>query len=158
MLARRFAGLVCSGVLWSQSFHVPATTINKNGAAEFSILLNSPEGKAPVALQWEFRVPTALVMTAADVTVGQAAESRGKSVVCAAGGKGPVPKDGVRYTCILAGGINRIANGPVAVVHYRVESSAQRGRTQVAIESAKGVSLDLKSTAIADTTALITIR
>lgn len=122
------------------------------------MFLDSPQGKAPVALQWEFRIPVAVKISAADITVGRAAESAGKSLTCAPRANQPAVEGEARYACILAGGVKPITNGDIAVVRYRVPASAHRGRVGVTIEGVEGVSQDLKSTAIEGATAVIAIR
>ncbi len=121
------------------------------------MLLDSPPDKAPVALQWEFRIPPAVRIGAADITVGKAAEAAGKSLACAVRANRPA-EGGAGYACILAGGVKPIANGSIAVVRYGVAAGARRERVGVTIENVVGVSADAKSTAIDSTSAVITIR
>lgn len=151
-------GLLCAAALWGQTLRVSPTSPDRKGQGSFSIVLESPQDKAPVAMQWEMEVPPAVTITVADVVVGKAAEGAGKSLACADSTNKQRKDDGVRYKCILAGGAKRISSGPIAVVHYQVQAGALHSRIRVAIESVKGVSLDLKSTAIDGTAAIITNR
>ncbi len=155
---RLVVGLLSFVAMWGQSLHVPASRADQSGEGSFSLLLESPDGKAPVAMQWQLLVPSMFRIGDADVKPGKAALASGKSVVCGAGGQKPGTESGVRYTCILAGGVNRISNGPVAEVHYRVEAGVHVRRGQVTIEKVVGVSLDLRSTAMGGATAMITLR
>ena len=152
-------GLLCAGAASGQTLRAPPTSPDPKGQGSFSMVLGSLPGQAPVAMQWELQVPPAVTITVADVIVGKAAEGAGKSVACADITNKTRKDEGIiRYKCILAGGIKRISEGPIAVVHYQVPAGAHRSEIRVVIENVRGVSLDLKSTAIAGATAIITHR
>lgn len=152
------AGVLSAVPLCGQSFRIPPSGTDRKTPGAFPMEIDSPQGKAPVALQWELRVPAALAIAVSDITIGKAAEAAGKSVACAASANKPAKEGEVRYTCILAGGTQRIPNGQVAVVHYRVQDKVDKTSIRVAIENAVGVSLDLKSVAIDGAIAVIKIR
>lgn len=136
---------------------VPPSSTHRKSHGSFAVFLDSPPGKAPVALQWEFQIPAALKISAEDIAVGKAAEAAGKSLTCAVRPHQPAA-GGTTYTCILAGGVRPITNGNIAVVRYEVPAGGRRERIGVMIEHVVGVSLDAKSTGIKGTTAVITVR
>lgn len=124
----------------------------------FSINLDSPLGKEPVALQWEFSIPPAIAITMADITIGKAAESARKSLTCAIKVAKPARQRGMRYACILAGGQEPISNGPIAAVHYRPQWDPKGTPIRVGIENILGVSADLKRILIPNVDANVEIR
>lgn len=153
----RVLGLLCAGALWGQSLRVPPSSTHRKSHGSFAMFLDSPQGKAPVALQWEFQIPPAVKIGAADIAVGKAVEAAGKSLTCAVRANQTAAGE-ARYACILAGGVKPITDGNIAVVRYEVPAGGRRGRVGVIIENVVGVSLDAKSTGIEGTTAVITIR
>ena len=120
-------------------------------------MIDSPQGKAPVALQWELSVPPAIAIKAMDITIGKAAASAGKSITCATMATKPAVPVEVRYACILVGGRNPIGNGPVAVVQYRAQADVQGAPIRVAIDHVIGVSADSKPMPIPNVDAIIEI-
>ena len=152
----RVLGLLCAATLWGQSLRVPPSSTHRKSHGSFTVFLDSPQGMAPVALQWEFQIPPAVKIGAADIVAGKAAEASGKSLTC--GVRANQPADGVRYACILAGGVKPIANGSIAIVRYEVPAGVRRERVGVILENVVGASLDAKSAGIKGTTAVITIR
>jgi len=70
----------------------------------------------------------------------------------------PPPYGGSRYACILAGGQERIGNGPIAVVQYRAQWDVKGTPIRVAIENILGTSADLKRIPIPNADAVIDIR
>lgn len=153
----RVLGLLCAAALWGQSLHVPPSSAHRKSHGSFAVFLDSTQGKAPVALQWEFQIPAAVKISAPDIVIGKSAEAAGKAITCAVRAN-PTVAGGARYACILAGGVKPIADGNIAIVRYEVPAGRRRERVGVIIENVIGVSLDAKSTGIAGTTALITIR
>jgi hypothetical protein len=122
------------------------------------VVIDSSQGKAPVALQWEFSVPPAIAIKVADITIGKAAESAQKSLICAMSAKKPAVPGGVRYACILAGGQAPIGTGPIAIVQYRAQADVGDAPIRVAIENIVGASADLNRIAIQNVDAIIQIR
>lgn len=122
------------------------------------MVLDSPPGKLPVALQWEVSVPPAIAIGKQDITIGKAAATAGKSLTCAVKENPLVSSGAVRYACILAGGKHPLANGPVATFRYRVQRDVGQAPIRVAIEQVMGVAADLKRIEIANVDAIIRIR
>jgi hypothetical protein len=149
------AGTVSAAILSSQSLHVPPSSTGAKTPGSFSVMIDSPDGKAPVALQWEFSIPAAIAVETADITIGKVAESAKKSITCVA----KSAKEGAaRYACILAGGQNPLGNGETVVVRYRPKKDVQGAPIRVAIENVIAVSADLKPVSIPNADAIIRIR
>jgi hypothetical protein len=60
-------------VLCGQSLRVPPSQTDLKTPGVFSVTIDSPPDKAPVALQWEFSVPPVIAISAVDITIGKAA-------------------------------------------------------------------------------------
>ena len=150
--------LISSSTLFGQSLRVPPSRTDAKTPGVFSINLDSPQGKAPVALQWEFSVPPAIVVSTGDITIGKGGESARKSLTCATKATTAAKQRATRYACILAGGQDPISNGPIAVVQYRPQWDPQGTPIRVAIENILGVSADLKRIPMPNTDAILDIR
>jgi hypothetical protein len=144
--------------LFSQSLLVPPSRTDLKTPGVFSVTLDSPPGKAPVALQWEFSIPTVIVISIADITIGKAAESARKSLTCATRPSKPPRQRRMRVACILAGGANPITDGPIAVVQYHAQWDVEGAQIRVAVENILGVSVDLKPIPIPNVDEIIDIR
>ena len=142
--------------IYGQSLHVPPSTADRKSPGEFSMILESPAGKAPVAMQWELSVPPALAIEKDDISLGKAAETAKKSLTCAAT-KSQI-SGGTQYVCILAGGQEPIGSGPIAMVRYRAQADVQGAPIRVAIQKVLGVSADLKKIEIPNAVAIIKIQ
>jgi len=149
------AGLLSAVVLAGQTLKVPPSETDRQKPGTFTVMLESPQSKAPAALQWEFTIPPAIAVDAKGITSGKAASSAGKSITCA---KKPGGEGAVRYACILAGGKGALGDGPIAVVQYHAAEDVGGAPIRVAIENVLGVSADLKRVTIPNTEAIIRIR
>lgn len=127
-------------------------------AGSFSIALDSPAAKAPVALQWDVVVPPALAIRTSDILIGGIAEKVHKSLTCAERSGKDKAQRALRYSCILAGGQEPIGNGPIAIVRYRAQTDVHGAPIRVAIENVLGVSKDLKRLEIPNADAVIKIQ
>jgi hypothetical protein len=126
----------------------------RDGAVTLEIA--SPPGKEPAALQWDFSVPDALLIDAQSATAGKAAKSAGKAIQC----RMQFNLQGERTSfcrCLLIGGVNRIPNGPVAILKYSARPEAKAGKYGIDIVRAFAVSADAKKTPLHDATAGIEI-
>jgi len=144
--------LALTAGLGAQTLRVPSSKLGHDGGI-FTIFLESPDNKAPVALQWDFTVPAALSIKIEDVKAGDAAKGAGKSVVCAPRKASATPP---RYTCILAGGTKAIPNGAIASVRYTAAENPGGAPIRVAIDSIIGTSKEAARIEIAATQAIIT--
>lgn len=158
LIKRLILGVSWAVIVSGQTIRVPASSTDHKTPGAFSVNLESPADKAPVALQWEFAVPPAIVIRTADITIGKAAQSAQKALTCAMSASKPDAPGAVKYTCILAGGQAAIGNGTIAVVQYRAELDVDGAPIRVALTKILGVSADLKQIAIPNTAAIITIK
>lgn len=142
----------------AQTLSVPDSETHGETPGFFSLMLDSPSGKAPVALQWNFLAPSAIAMASSDIRLGSAAESAKKSIACAVDTKAPAPRGAVRLACILAGGREPIGSGPIAVVRYRAQSDVQGAPIRVSIENVVGVAGNLQKIEIPNAVAILHIR
>ena len=83
-----------------------------NGTVSLNLVLTSPAGNEPAALQWTFTYPTSNVLSIS-AAAGPSATNAGKALNCTAGSGA--------YTC-LAWGMNNstIQNGTVAIVNLTI--------------------------------------
>jgi len=158
-LPRLVASLSVAAILLDgQSLRVPPSSADSKMKGQFSILLDAPPGKAPVALQWELSVPPAMAIEKTDILIGKAAESPGKSLVCAVKPGKPLSPGGSRYACILAGGKDVLGPGPIAIIHYRGQADVGGAPIRVGIENIVGVSADLKRIDIPKVDAIVQLK
>jgi hypothetical protein len=148
--------LISALILFGQSLRVPPSQTDLKTPGVFSVAIESPPGKAPVALQWEFSVPAVIALSAANITIGKAAEAARKSLTCTIRTTKPAARE-MRYACVLAGGRDPIRNGPIAVVQYRAQWDVKGSPIRVAIENILGASADLKRIPIPDVNVAIDI-
>jgi hypothetical protein len=140
--------------LIAQTLHVSSVAGVRGGKAAVEISLKSPVGKAPVGLQWETHVDAAQLVMDPDATAtGDAAKESGKTVRCAA-----ARANATSHICMVVGGQKPIPNGKLAVLLFRVQSSAKPGTAQVEIKNVVAVTAGLQSTKLAPAEGTITIR
>ncbi len=151
------SGLISAVNMFGQSLFVLPSRTDLKTPGVFSVTIDSPPGKAPQALQWDFSVPPVIEIATTDITIGKAAESARKSLTCAKKATTPAKQRGTRLACILAGGQDPIGNGPIAVVQYRAQWDVKGAPITVAIENILGASTDLKRIPIPNTDAKIEI-
>jgi hypothetical protein len=118
------------------------TSATPGSVASMMLSLSSPSGQEPAALQWELAYPSPqLGMGDDDMLISKPAKVAGKSLKCA----GRPESAGIYiYQCILAGGEERIPNGPVALLSFQVRSYARQGPASVRLSKVLGVSADGK--------------
>jgi hypothetical protein len=115
------------------------------------IAAKSQPTRAPIALHWEVIFPAQLMEMDGDAEIGSAALTSGKSLQCHA-------VNPHSYGCVLSGGENPIADGQIAIFHFRIRTTAGPGTTTVRIERVVTGTLDSKVLSLDDTEAVITIR
>jgi len=117
-----------------------------------AIRMDSQPATAPVALKWEVVFPAQLMEMESDAPeTGSAAMDSGKSLQCTA-------QKPYSYVCILSGGQNPIANGPMAIFHFRIRTTAEAGTTHLRIERAEATTVDSKKQTLNNTEAIVIIR
>jgi hypothetical protein len=116
------------------------------------ISLDSQPARAPVALTWEVVFPAQLMDMEGDATeTGSAAMDSGKKLQCTA-------RKPYAYACVLSGGQNPIANGLIAIFHFRIRTTASAGTTSLRIERARATTVDSKEETLNNTESTIIIR
>jgi hypothetical protein len=83
--------------------------------------------------------------------MGTAAMDSGKSLTCSA-------RNSYSYACILSGGKNPVANGPIAIFHFMIRTTAPTGTAAVRIERAEAVTVDSKERTLDNADGTVTIR
>jgi len=112
----------------------------------------SQPARAPVALKWEVVFPAQLMEMDGDAPeIGKAAMDSGKSLQCTA-------RKPYSYVCILSGGQNPIADGPIAIYHFKIRTTAWAGTTTFRIENAESTTADSKKWTLSETEAIVIIR
>jgi hypothetical protein len=134
------------------------STVTRGASGSLLLTLESPQGKAPLALQWEFTFPQNVVVDLADIAVGSAAGSLQKALTCRAVDSAKDSGQGSVYRCILAGGQKPIPNGPVAAIRYRVPLEVRGIAEKVRVEKALGATADLKAVEIEASQGGITVK
>jgi endo-1,4-beta-xylanase len=120
--------------------------------ASLKISMNSQPGTAPVALRWEVTFPAQLMKMEDDATqIGNAASDAGKSFQC-------TKLKEYSYRCTLSGGQSPIANGPIAILHFRIDNNVAAGTAKVRIERAVATTADSKVLTLNGTESTITIQ
>ncbi len=116
------------------------------------ISANSQPARAPVALKWEVVFPVQLMEMEGDAPeVGSAAEDSGKSIQCTA-------RRPYAYVCTLAGGQKPIADGLIAIYHFRIRATAKAITTNLRIEKVESTTLDSRTWPLNDTEAIVIIK
>jgi hypothetical protein len=152
----QFSGIFLTLPLGAQALRVYALPgVNgRDGAVTLEIA--SPPGKEPAALQWDFSVPDALLIDAGSAAPGKAGKSGGKAIQCRMQFNLQSEKKSF-WRCILIGGVNRIPNGPVAILKYSARPETKAGKYGIDVVRAFAVSVDAKKAALQDASAGIEI-
>jgi hypothetical protein len=116
------------------------------------ISADSQPARAPVALKWEVVFPAQLMEMEGDAPdIGSAAMESGKSLQC-------TPRTPYRYVCVLSGGQNPIANGLIAIFHFRIRTTAEAQTIRLRIEGGESTTVDSKKWTLNDSEAIVIIR
>jgi hypothetical protein len=146
---------VFSTLAFGQNLRVQSSRASTGSISSMAISLDAPPGKAPSTMQWEMTFPPAIVVNAMDISAGEAAEADGKAITCAKTDAKTEVKNGVKLACVLAGGRKAIRNGPIAVIHFRLQTDVGGAPVRVPIENIVGVAVDLKRIPIPNIDAII---
>jgi hypothetical protein len=144
-----FSGIFLTLPLGAQALQVSALpgVSGRDGAVTLEIA--SPKGKEPAALQWDFSVPDALLIDADSATAGKAAQNARKAIQC----RMQFDLQGEKksfFRCILIGGVDRIPNGPVAILKYSARPETKAGKYGIDVVRAFAVSVDAKKAPLQD--------
>lgn len=155
MKCARTALLFASALgLGAQSLRAPASTVGAGGKGVFSILLESPAGRAPAVLQWDLRVPPGVTVAANGIEPGRSAKSAKKTLTCMPRKNGSSGSR-VTHTCVLAGGTDPIKNGVIALVHYSAHADSGGAPVRVAITGVLGAARNATRIDMPDIEAMI---
>ncbi len=123
----------------SDSLVLSSGTVEANQIAPLNLVLTSPAGSEPAAIQFTLTYP-ANIVNIVSVSPGPTAFAAGKTVACA-------PASGA-YTCVIYGGANAtiISNGVVAVVSLTLAASATIGIGSPSAASPAGGAIPLFAT------------
>jgi hypothetical protein len=133
------------------------STAVASGGEEVAIQLSlvSPDGKTPLALQWDTSVPVALDIVDWAIPKGSAVEGLGKTLTCAAAERSA---EKIPSRCILAGGQKPIPDGPVAILRLRISRDVQAGSARIRLDQGIAASRDLKQVPLGPVETAVTIR
>ena len=135
----------------AQALQVSSVAAARGERVGLEISLDSPAGSAPAALHWETIFPAQILDDGGSgPEMGRAAIDSGKSLTCN-------KRRTYSYLCILFGNQKPIANGPIAIIHFKIRAEAPTGTTLVRVEKAQAVTADLKELTLKDAEGIVTI-
>jgi len=115
------------------------------------IAANSQPNRAPITLHFDVVFPTQLMEPEDKGEVGSAARNSGKSLACRI-------LNPHSYGCVISGGEKPIADGQVAIFHFKVLAAAKPAKTALRIERAVSTTADSKILSLKDTEAAVVIK
>jgi hypothetical protein len=135
-----------------QVFRVSSVTSAPGEKVSLEISLDSAKASAPTTLKWEVVFPAQLLELEGDgPEIGSAAMDSGKSLTCSR-------RKSYSDFCTLSGGQNPVANGPIAIFHFKIRAAAEAGTAAVRIERAEAVTVDSKELTLNNAEGTVTIR
>jgi len=132
----------------------PAVSVTKapGDKVTLEITADSQPARSPVALKWEVVFPAQLMEMDGDAPeIGSAAMDSGKSLQC-------IARRPYRYVCTLSGGQKPIANGLIAIYHFKIRATAKPGTTSLRIEKAESTTSDSMKWPLNETEAIAIIK
>lgn len=128
--------------LSAQVLQVSDAAASRGKASSVAIKLTAPSSSRPAALQWTVVVPSdAIEIRSEDVKIAGSAKSAGKALQCAAG---PSQEKMGSIRCVLAGGLNVIGSGEVAVVNFIARNNAPGEPVSIRLKDVLGATVDAK--------------
>jgi hypothetical protein len=141
----------CLPVL-GQTPHVSTVTKTPGDEVTLEISANSEPGRAPVALKWEVIFPAQVMeMEGSGPELGSAAKDSGKSLQCNA--RTPYALD-----CAVSGVQKPIADGLIAIYHFKIRTTAAKGITALRIEKAESTTADSTKWTLNNTEAIVIVK
>jgi len=117
-----------------------------------TISINSQPGEAPVAVKWQVVFPAQLMdLESGAPEIGGAAMDSGKSLQCTA-------RNAYSYVCMLSGGKNPIADGAIAIFHFKIRTDAKAGTATLRTEKAESTMANSQAFTLNDTESTVVIR
>ena len=152
----QLSGIFLALPLGAQALRVYAVPDISGREGSFTLELASPSGKEPAALQWDFSVPDGLLIDVDGAAAGKAAQNARKGIQCRMQVNLPGEKNRL-FRCLLIGGVDRIHNGPVAILKYSARPETKAGKYGIDVVRAFAVSRDAKKATLPDVSAGIEI-
>ena len=121
----------------AQELRLSSASAAAGQAVAVELTLQSPAGKEPAGLAWDWILPKPPLKPSAEgPTLGEAARQAGKSIKCV-----PKPsRDSARqYTCILVGGKQKVQNGDIARFIFTIPPRTPSGSYAMAVENGTAV-------------------
>lgn len=148
--------LIPQVAIFGQTLRLSPASGRQGERVAIEISLKSAPGKEPQVLQWETTIPAAqLSFVDDDMSAGPAAQAAGKSFACAL----KTNAAGTRTSlCILAGGLQQIQNGVVALLWLRILPQAPIGPVQVRTERGIAVMKGLKEVPLPPEETVVVVR
>ncbi len=115
------------------------------------IAATSQPKRAPIVLHFDVVFPAQLMAIEGAGKVGSAAQGSGKSLECHI-------LNPHSYGCVISGGQNPMADGQIAIFHFRILKTAKPGTTALRVERAVSTTADGKVVSLNDTEAAVIIR
>lgn len=143
-------------VLPASTLEITPSNAKRGDSGSFLIVLHAPKGTGIVGMQWELSVEADLTIAPADIVIGSAAAAAAKNLTCFPAAASAGRPAGER--CLLAGGKNKILDGPIVIVRYSVKRKASTGQSAVHIGKAVAVTADLKTVNLGQATGILTIQ
>jgi hypothetical protein len=135
-----------------QVLHVSSATGSPGEKLKLEISVDSAMAEALTGFQWEMVFPAQLLeLDSEGPEAGSAAVDAGKSITCA-------QRKPYSYSCTLLGGKNPVANGLIAIFHFKIRTTAEAGTSAVRIEKAGAVTVDSKKLALNNAEGTVTIQ
>jgi hypothetical protein len=149
----RFAHLLALCLpAFGQTQAVAPVTKAPGDKVTLEISADSQPDRMPVRLKWEVVFPVQLMEMDTDgPEPGSAAKASDKSLEC-------MSRSPYRLVCTLSGGPKPIANGIIAVYHFKIRDKAKAGPTVFKIEKAESTTMDSTVTALNDTDTAVVIQ
>ena len=137
--------------LFAQTPQISAVTKSPGDKVTLDISAKSQPKRAPIALHWEVTFPAQLMQMDGDPEAGPVAVNSGKALHCH-------NESPYSYACVLSGGQNPIADGQIAIFHFRILATAKTATIALKIVKAVAVSSDSKVVSLNDTQVTVVIR
>jgi len=134
----------------AQTSGVSSVTKAPGDKVTLDIMANSP-AKATVALKWDVIFPAQLMEMDVAPETGSAAKDSGKSLQCTA-------RKPYVYACVLSGGQKPIADGKIAIFHFKIRTTAKPGTTTLRIEKVEATMTNSKEVILNNTETTVIIR
>jgi hypothetical protein len=142
----------CCFPLLGQTSSISSVTKAAGEVVTLTIKAVSQPARAPVALKWEVVFPAQLMEMETDgPEMGSAAKDSGKSLQCMA-------RKPYACTCMLSGGENPIADGTIAIFHFRIKASVSPTTTTLRVEKTEATAVDLQKWTLNDIEVTVIIR